>query len=204
MKILLISLMAVAAPLRAADKAADKAPAPANSSGTATNMPGQPHMDQDPETSAYQKEDFEQTIKQDIKQMDSDLKETEKTINASFDAESELEKGQYERKLAFRKAQRDAKLAFEKNAVDSWKGMLKKLKDLPPTERSAEKVAFDAKASDERRKFYEGLSAKSREFAESQNDERQAFWGQQQKKEAAARRMQREHETKAGAPTNAR
>lgn len=148
--------------------------------------------------------DFEAMAKLDLKQMEDDLKETTKSVNAQFTGETELEDRLHEKKLAFRKTQRDARLAFEKAAIESWKALIKRLRDASPAERAAEKTEFDQKAMQERTKFNDESAAKSLKFLEEQNDERHAYWTAVQKAAAETRRVSRVHETKWGGTSTQR
>lgn len=193
---LLPALLLAASPLFA-----QPAAPPAVSSGTAgeiANSTGPRMSGGDPEAMAYANQDFEGTVKADLKQLEADLKEAVKSLNYRFDTETEIEKSQFEKGLAFRREQRDQMIAFEKAAIESWKGLIKRLRPLEPADRASEKAIFDQKAVDERRKFYEERSAKSRAFLEDQDAERQRLWNQLQQKEAETRRLLREHETKFG------
>jgi hypothetical protein len=217
MKLLSLSVLLLCAALPSA--AADAAPAkkadakvkteqtfPADAPAVSTsNIPNEvanttgPRMSGgDPESMAYANQDFEGTVKADLKQMDGDLKEAIRSLTSRFDAETQIDKDQFDKRVAFRKEQRDSAIAFEKKSMEAWQALVKRLRPLAPADRAAEKAAFDQKAVDERRKFYEDLSAKSRQFIEDQDSDRQRQWNELQKKEAETRRQLREHETKFG------
>lgn len=189
----------------AADPAAPQPDAPpawmpsktaASSTDTAEGM--------DAESLARANEDFEAMVKQDLKQMEADLKETTKSINALYASETELEERLHQKKLAFRKDMRDARVAFEKSSIEAWKTLMKRLHDVSPAERATEKIDFDQKSTEDRRKFNDASSAKSLKFLEEQNDERHRYWTEVQKSASETRRVAREHETKWGKSSTAR
>lgn len=150
------------------------------------------------ETYLPSKEDFDEIYKKDLKILESDLKDQVKFINSRFTRETDLERGQFDKKLAFQKLQRDERIAFEKSAVESWKSLMKRLREMDPVTAAAERTAFDEKAIEGRNKFNEDAMAVARAFMEEQNAERTRFWIEIQKIANESRRIAREHETKAG------
>jgi len=184
--------------------AAPATPAVRASTATTTEAPqGAPEMVNDGGRLPT-KADFDAIYKNDLKELENDLKEQVKFINTRFTRESDLEQSQVDKKLAFRKGQRDESIAFEKSAFENWKAVMKRMREMEPGDAATERTIFDEKAAEERRKFNEDAAAKARAFMEGQNAERDRFWSEMQKLANAAQRTAREHETKVGKPDSER
>ncbi|MEQ1919142.1 MAG: hypothetical protein ABL955_08090, partial [Elusimicrobiota bacterium] len=146
-------------------QASAAAPAAAPAASTSTVESGQDRSGEMGKDSTP-KESFDDIYKKDLKTLEADLKDAIQFITSRFTRESEMEQVQHEKKLAFRKAEKDAGIAFEKQAFESWKTIMKRMREIEPISAAREKAAFDEKASEDRRKFNEEGMAKSRAFME--------------------------------------
>jgi len=200
---LLLSLTLGAAPAAAA---ADAAPAPA-----AAAPQDVPDKDRQPNpgtpdggVTPYALKDFDETVKGDLKAMEADAKENLRAFDAQNAAQEELETRQLKKKFEFQRKLRDERAAFEKAMIDDWKKFVEKLRATEPAERGTEKIAYDQRAMERRRKYDDELTAKNKDFIEKQQRERDEFWRKLQQDNSERTRQQQEHAPKWGKPSAGR
>lgn len=135
---------------------------------------------------------FDELLKGDVKQLESEHQATLKTINDNYDAERKFEEQQFRDKLAQLARAKDERLAFEKENAEEWRKFMKALKEIDPMQRPLKKREFDQKNDEARQRFDEQARAKGRAFQEEQNRQRQKFWRELQARNDERRRQQTE------------
>jgi hypothetical protein len=198
-----LALALSAAPVRAQD-AAPAAPAASTAPAAGADASGNGGVPMDGGVTPYGLKDFDEVAKQDLKQMESDLKATVRALDDQYDEQADMESGQMKARLKFLRGIRDERVRFEKDEIGRWKTFVEHLRKVEPAERGTEKMTFDQDAADRRGKLDEKIQAENVAFREKQNAERDAFWKKVQKENFERQRLQQEHATKWGKPSGQR
>lgn len=197
---LLAALLSCAAPARAAAPAPVPAPPAQNQPGdpVVPDADRQPNPGSDGGVTPYALKDFDAVIKADQARMEANLKMTLKQIDTQFETQRDLETRQLKAKFEFLKKLRDERAAFERAEIEDWKKFAAALRSVEPAERGTEKLQYDQKDMERRRKRDDAVMAQNKEFLEKQQRERDQYWIGVQKENDESSRRQQEHATEWG------